>query len=588
MSHSFRSLDTDLGSRMLPQAAVVLLLGLLLAGCAGMPFGPKPEAADLVFYGENIYTVDESNADAEAVAVRGKEIVAVGTRREIARFEGDATRVVELGDHTLVPGFIDAHGHLGMAMQMLDLLNASSPPVGPMNSIDDIVEAIQATIKEQQISPGGFVMAYGYDDSLLAEKRHPNRDDLDRASTEHAVVMLHVSGHLATSNSRALEIFGLDESTEDPYGGVIRRQPGTNIPDGVLEETAAHLILAPMLAAGANVTPAAFAAQVHKAIAYNTSFGVTTIQDGASTVEMANGLRGVGAVRPLAVDVAVFPVFRAVDEAKSPAEVGFSQDYVNGVRVAGVKFVLDGSPQGRTAWLTEPYTEGPPGADADYVAYPMTPPAYYKKHVKRMLDAGVPILAHANGDAAIDLMIEGIDEALDGESKDHRSVTIHAQLAREDQLDEMLRLGIVPSFFAAHPFFWGDWHRKSFGDDRAMRISPLRSSLDRGVHFTIHNDAMVVPPNVMLLLEVAVGRKTRKGVTLGEDQRISFEDALHAVTLGAAYQYFEEDNKGSITVGKQADLVVLERDAGAVPVDEISEVGVLETFARGVSVYAAP
>ena len=153
MSHSFRSLDTDLGSRMLPQAAVVLLLGLLLAGCAGMPFGPKPEAADLVFYGENIYTVDESNADAEAVAVRGKEIVAVGTRREIARFEGDATRVVELGDHTLVPGFIDAHGHLGMAMQMLDLLNASSPPVGPMNSIDDIVEAIQATIKEQQISP---------------------------------------------------------------------------------------------------------------------------------------------------------------------------------------------------------------------------------------------------------------------------------------------------------------------------------------------------------------------------------------------------------------------------------------------------
>jgi predicted amidohydrolase YtcJ len=205
-----------------------------------------------------------------------------------------------------------------------------------------------------------------------------------------------------------------------------------------------------------------------------------------------------------------------------------------------------------------------------------------------MLDAGVPILAHANGDAAIDLMIEGIDEALDGESKDHRSVTIHAQLAREDQLDEMLRLGIVPSFFAAHPFFWGDWHRKSFGDDRAMRISPLRSSLDRGVHFTIHNDAMVVPPNVMLLLEVAVGRKTRKGVTLGEDQRISFEDALHAVTLGAAYQYFEEDNKGSITVGKQADLVVLEKDAGAVPVDEISEVGVLETFARGVSVYAAP
>ena len=583
-----RSSDFDARPRFIPHAAVVFLLGLVLAGCAGLPFGPKPEAADLIFYGDNIYTVDEANTDADAVAVRGQEIVAVGTRREIARFEAESTRIVELGDRTLVPGFIDAHGHLGMAMQMLDLLNASSPPVGPMNSIDDIVEAIKVRIEEQEIPPGGFVMGYGYDDSLLSENRHPNRDDLDRASAEHAIVLLHVSGHLATINSRALGIFGLDESTEDPYGGVIRRRPGTQIPDGVLEETAAHLALAPMMEAGANVSPAAFAAQVHKAIAYNASFGVTTIQDGASSAEMVAGLRAVGEVRPLAVDVAAFPVFRPVDEERTPAEVGFSQEYENGVRVAGVKFVLDGSPQGRTAWMTEPYTEGPPGADPDYVAYPMTPPAYYKKHVKRMIDSGVPILAHANGDAAIDLMIEGVDEALDGEAKDHRSVTIHAQLAREDQLDEMLRLGIVPSYFAAHPFFWGDWHRKSFGDDRAMRISPLRSSLERGIHFTIHNDAMVVPPNIMLLIEVAVGRKTRAGVTLGEDQRISFEDALYAVTLGAAYQYFEEDIKGSITVGKQADLVVLERDAGAVPVADISEVAVLETFARGVSVYAAP
>ena len=218
----------------------------------------------------------------------------------------------------------------------------------------------------------------------------------------------------------------------------------------------------------------------------------------------------------------------------------------------------------------------------------MVEPAYYKRQVKRFIDAGIPVLAHANGDAAIDLMIEGVDEALGGQTKDHRSVTIHAQLAREDQLDDMKRLGIVPSFFAAHPFFWGDWHRLSFGDDRAMRISPLRSSLDRGLPFSIHNDAPVVPPDMMRLIEIAVGRKTRSGVVLGEAQRIGFDEALHAVTLGSAYQYFEEDRKGSISVGKQADLVILERDPAAVPIEEISEVGVVETIARGRTIYPAP
>jgi len=184
-------------------------------------------------------------------------------------------------------------------------------------------------------------------------------------------------------------------------------------------------------------------------------------------------------------------------------------------------------------------------------------------------------------------MIEGVEAALDGEEKDHRSVTIHAQLTREDQLDDMKRLGIVPSFYAAHPFFWGDWHRRSFGDARAMRISPTRSARDRDLPFTIHNDAPIVPPDIMRLLEIAVGRKTRDGVVLGEDQRLSFEEALYAVTLGAAYQYFEEDRKGSISVGKQADLVILERDPASVSVDEISEVGVVETIARGRTVFSA-
>ena len=560
----------------------------LVTACAGGPFGSPANQADVVFYGDHIHTVDASTQGATAVAVQGEDIIGVGSRDDVAALVGSKTRVVELGDRALVPGFIDAHGHFAMVMQYLDLLNASSPPVGPMESVEDIVAALGVWIEGKEIPPGQFVLGYGYDDSLLAENRHPDRDDLDRASTEHAIALVHVSGHLVTANSLALERFGFDETTEDPFGGVIRRRPGTTIPNGVLEEVAAHMGLIPIMEEAGEPSPREFADLVRRAVDYHAAYGVTTVQDGASSTQVAKGLKALARVRPPAIDIAVFPAMRDEGAVEDLDAIGYTPDYENGVRVAGVKFVLDGSPQGRTAWLTRPYDEGPPGADPNYVAYPMTEPAFYKAHVKRMIDAGIPILAHANGDAAIDLMIEGVEEALGGEAKDHRSVTIHAQLSREDQLDQMHALGIVPSFFAAHPYFWGDWHRLSFGDDRAMRISPLRSALDRGMAFTIHNDAPVVPSDVMRLIEIAMSRKTRDGVVLGEAQRATFAEALHAVTLGSAYQYFEEDRKGSITPGKRADLVVLAQDPAEVPVDDVSEVGIVETFARGVSIYSAP
>jgi len=585
MENFMRSIPATTFSALMMRLSLLACITFLACDGAGIPAG---EPADVILLGEHIYTVDVANSGATAVALRGTEIVAVGDPDEMEALVSESTRVVELGDRALVPGFIDAHGHLGMAIQMLGLLNASSPPVGPMKSIEDIVSALQARIVDKAVPAGEFVMGYGYDDSLLAEGRHPNRDDLDRASSEHPIVLLHVSGHLATANSAALAIFGFDETTENPYGGVIRRRPGSQVPNGVLEETAAHVGLASMFEAGGQVDPAEFGRSVHGGVAYHAGYGVTTIQDGASSTAMAKALQEVAAHQPLAVDVAIYVAFRGEEEEDGSIEsIGYSPVYQNGVRVAGVKFVLDGSPQGRTAWLTRPYDEGPPGAAADYVAYPMVKPEFYKTNVKRLIDAGVPVIAHANGDAAIDLMIEGVDGALAGEAKDHRSVTIHAQLAREDQLDAMKRLGIVPSFFAAHPFFWGDWHRLSFGDDRAMRISPMRSARDRDLPFTIHNDAPVVPPDMMRLIEIAVGRKTRDGVVLGADQRLTFKEALHAVTLGAAYQYFEEDRKGSITVGKQADLVILERDPASVSIDEISEVGILETIARGQTVFSA-
>ena len=174
------------------------------------------------------------------------------------------------------------------------------------------------------------------------------------------------------ANSLALERFGFDETTEDPFGGVIRRRPGTTIPNGVLEEVAAHMGLIPIMEEAGEPSPREFADLVRRAVDYHAAYGVTTVQDGASSTQVAKGLKALARVRPPAIDIAVFPAMRDEGAVEDLDAIGYTPDYENGVRVAGVKFVLDGSPQGRTAWLTRPYDEGPPGADPNYVAYPVS------------------------------------------------------------------------------------------------------------------------------------------------------------------------------------------------------------------------
>ena len=559
-------------------AASALALAAALAACGGAPDAGPP--ADTIFSGGAIVTMDPAQPRAAAVAVQGGKIAAAGTLDDVMALRGDATRVVELGDRALLPGFIDTHGHFLAVGRGLDSLSLHPPPVGDVTDIDGIVRKIGAWIAERNIPPGGLVPGIGYDDSLLAEGRHPNRDDLDRASTGHRIVLTHVSGHLRAANSAALADAGITAGTPDPPGGHIRRRAGSREPDGVLEETAGRLVSAGPFGGGAEDTDAL----ARRAIDVYLAYGTTTIQDGGTQAETLEALRAAAAREPFNADVAAFRAVRATGDA---ADAAHEPDYRGGFRAAGVKLLLDGSPQGRTAWLTEPYTEGPPGAAADYRAYPVLEPELYRAAAAGLVRRGVPIIVHANGDAAIDLMLDGVDEAVAGMDAlpDHRSVVIHAQLMRADQLDRAAALGAVPSFFAAHSFFWGDWHLRSFGEARGSNVSPARWAIERGVHFTIHNDAPVVPPDIMRLVSIAVNRRTRSGRVLGPAQRLTVEEALHAVTLGAAYQYFEEDTKGSITPGKQADLVILERDPLAADPAGLEHIRVLETFSRGRSVF---
>jgi len=555
-----------------------LSLALLSVACSPTDDGSQ-QAADIIFVGNNIITMDESTV--EAVAVVGDRISATGSRDEILAMRSQSTRIVELGEHALLPGFIDAHGHFVYVGLLADSVNLSSPPVGPVGNIDDIVSSLRDQIADQDIPAGDWVFGYGYDDSLIAENRHPDREDLDRVSTEHPIVITHVSGHLATGNSAALLAAGVNSDSEDPEGGVIRRQPGTEIPNGVMEETAMNFY--PSVTSG--MSSQRKQELLRTALDIHAGYGLTTVQDGGASPMIIEMMQSEAERKPLSIDVVSFPWINSLDDA-TLSNIVHSQDYINGFRIGGVKFGLDGSPQGRTAWLTIPYNEGPPGESEDYVAYATYDADSYNARMKRLLARGVPVLAHANGDAAIDMMIDGVAAAVEGgEITDHRSVVIHGQLMRPDQLDRVKELGIVPSYYAAHPYFWGDWHRLSFGDERASFISPLRATLDRGIPFTIHNDSPIVPPDIMRLIWIAVNRKTRSGYVLGPDQRLTVLEALYAVTQGAAYQYFEENEKGSITPGKRADLVILGVNPLKVEPDAIKDIPVLETIARGQTVY---
>ncbi len=535
------------------------------------------QVADTVFVGRNIITMDANQSDVAAVAVRDGRIVWTGSRAEANYWINDARDLVELGEQALLPGFIDAHGHLTFSALMTSWANVASPPVGPATDMRSLQQTLRTFIDAGSIPAGAWVVGGGYDDSLLAERRHPTRADLDAVSIEHPIALLHVSGHLATANSLALKLSGITAASEDPAGGIIRRESGSRQPNGVLEETATYSLRGKMFA-----PPGDPQAGVLAALADYASFGITTAQDGAASPESVALLQTLADRNALTMDVVVYPVAR--NESEIPVDVQRLGRYDNRLKLGGVKMILDGSPQGKTAFLTQPYLVPPSGQSTEYRGYPTFSAELVRTRIERLLDAHIPILAHANGDAAADMLIDAV--ALAEPLHDHRTVMIHAQTVREDQLDRMATLKIIPSYFSAHTFYWGDWHRDSvFGIERASRISPTRSTVQRNMVFTTHNDAPIVPPNMLRLLWATTNRITRSGKTLGAEQRISVYDALLSITMHAAYQMFEEDSKGSITEGKWADLVVLSANPLGVAAEDLQDIEVSATYSHGVPIY---
>ena len=551
-----------------------LLFFLLIGSCS---YDQNINKADIIVSSNNVILMTGSReAQPLSIAVKDEKIIWIGSHNDAKYIQG---KHIDFADQAVLPGFIDAHGHASYLAFATQVANIASPPVGKINNIEELKTELKKFIKDSNLQPGEWVMGLGYDDSLLEEQRHPTKDDLDEVSTEHPIYLIHVSAHLGAANSFGLSLANVSSETQDPPGGKIRRYKNSSEPNGVFEETAAYPLQ--QLAMSAYKDPIG---SVKKAMDIYARNGITTAQDGASSPETIGLMQAADAQGMINLDIISYPIGQnGLDQNLDTINFG---NYVGRLKIGGIKLILDGSPQGKTAYLTEPYYKPPHSESDSYKGYPLIPQSEVSKWVKQYADLNIPIMAHANGDAAADMLIEAVKDA--EITSDHRTIMIHAQTVREDQLDQMKELRIIPSYFSTHTFYWGDWHRDSvFGEERAMRISPTKSSLDRNMPFTVHNDAPVVPPDMIRLLWSTTNRKTRSGKVLGEEQKISTYSALEAMTINAAYQHFEDDIKGTIEVGKQADLVVLSEDPLSIDPENLLKIRVIATYSKGIEIFDA-
>jgi len=486
------------------RALLIILSIAFVLICVGLWFlTPPTPPPSQVFVGGTVLTMDPDRPIAEAVAIERDQIVAVGSRADVERYIEAGAQVHDLEGRTLLPGFIDAHGHFpGSGLRVIGV-DVNSPPIGNTRTISDLVAALEAKAAETDL--GKWIFGFGYDDTLLAEKRHPTREDLDAASPDHPIFIMHVSGHMLVANTLALELAGIDEDTKDPDGGVIVRDPETGRLTGLLEENAAK----PLQVIAADFSVWDFLAMVEDAADEYARVGVTTAQSGAVNLQLATGLNWASRLGMIPFRLELWPLFDELGPQLLDGSVDPESLSSDRVRLGAIKIIADGSIQGFTGYLSEPY-HVPFNGDPSYRGYPRVSREDLVAAVQKYHEAGYQLAIHGNGDASIDDIIHAVDVAQRNHPReDARTIVIHAQMARVDQLDDMKRLGMTPSFFAAHTYYWGDRHWSTFmGPERAARMSPTKSALDRDLRFTVHLDTPVTPMLPLLAVWSAVHRES--------------------------------------------------------------------------------
>jgi len=540
------------------------------------------EPAERIIRGGSIVTVDPAQPTAEAVAIRGGRIVAVGAEADVLRHKGPNTQVTDLAGRTLVPGFVDGHSHFFTCGTVQVQALCASPPAGPCTTVADVIGQLKKLRQRLQLGPGKFVVGFGYDPDLLAEKRAPTKQELDAAFPDNPVILVHVSGHGAMLNSKALAAYDITAATPTPSGGVIGREPGSSEPNGLLFETA-------FLPVFAKVPGPSDDEQIELLKTGQDLYlreGITTAQEGATMKHDLDLLRIAAARGLLKLDVIALPFITDLDAIFAGQPPRSEKAYTNRLRIGGVKLLMDGSPQGKTAFFTTPYLTGGPAGQKDWRGEPTFPQPLLNEMVKKVYDGGAQLFVHCNGDAAIDALLEAHRFAAgEDPAKPRGTVGIHSQFIRPDQLKKYAAWKITPSFFTLHCFYFGDTHIANRGLEQAAFISPMKSARALGLRPSNHTDFNVSPLSQIFTIHTAVNRVTRSGQVLGANERVTPLEALEAVTIDGARQYGEEATKGSIEVGKLADLAILSGNPLTVDPATIQDIRVEETIKEGATVW---
>lgn len=524
-----------------------------------------------IYYNGTILKMDGEEQDGLAVFVEDAKIMGIDTMKNLQEQAGEQVELYDLKGRTLMPAFIDSHSHIIMAAQMLMFADLTE-----CISFEQIVSVLKSYAEKRKEQGSGIIIGFGYDHNVLEERRHPNKDVLDKVSKNIPVFIIHVSGHMGVVNSAALTLLNITKETKDPEGGHIGRVEGTEVPDGYMEE-AALMVLQYGLLGGMKMDMASAIQDMQMVYLQN---GITTVQDGAASSQTIGILKNFAEQGKLKVDIVSYPV---MTDTSFASILDKDLEYNNRFRLGGYKIILDGSPQGRSAWLSAPYENG-----KGEKGYPWMSDEKVLNYCRKAVMEGRQLLAHCNGDAASEQFLDCYEKAwkeCGNPKQDLRPVMIHCQTERKDQIERMSKINMIASFFVGHVYYWGDVHLENLGKERGSVISPVGTALKNNVCITFHQDTPVTKPDMLHSIWCAVERRTRKGVLLEQKECIPIYEALKAVTINAAYQYHEENRKGSIAVGKNADLIILDKNPMKVESSEIKEIKVDITIKDGKIVY---
>ena len=570
------------------QLLTIILLSIVCVACSRAPQSNTyagSAAADKIYFGGDILTMSGDSPEyVESLAVLDGKILALGKHEEIMKHQSDKTKLVDLAGKTLLPGFFDAHSHFYQTAVKLSTVNLDPPPAGTITSIEDIVATLKTELATRPRVAGEWLYGWGYDNGMLRENRHPTRDDLDKVSVDTPIAIYHFSSHMLVLNSKGLELMGFNAASIPPEGGVIRRVENSDEPNGIIEEQAIMPVLLQLLA---SIQGERMFQLLDRSQELYKRQGYTSILEMAATPELVAAFKAYAHAGKLDIDLsaAVMAVMQTAAKTAKQTSAGYHERF----RVAGGKVNLDGGSPGRTAYLREPYFIQDAGVTPDYRGYSsINKQEDLDQMVASFYKLKVPIFIHALGDAAIDQAIRAVSGAQKTYPRDNiRQQLIHLQVFKEDQMEALKELDVSLSFQNTHNFYFADFHAaQTLGPERTEKLCPMGTAWKEGFNVTMHHDSPVHPVSQLDLIWIATNRTSRSGKLYGAQERLSVYQALQASTINAAWQFFEEQSKGSLEVGKLADLVILDSNPIKVSKESIRQIRVLQTIKEGRTVWS--